>query len=1106
MRTKVSTLCERAIEAGWLLAVILVPLFFNVYSSRVFEPDKIAILRSIAVLMGLAWIIQWAEERLGARGSAHPQQGGALDRFVRTPLIAPALLLACVYILATITSVIPRVSLWGSYQRMQGTFTSLSYLLIFVLIVLKLRRPAQLQRLQTAIILTSLPIALYSLLQRYSLDPLPWAGDVTFRVASNMGNAIFVGAYFIMVVPLTLARVWQMQTSALNTQDTRQAVAFGVAFWVALAVVLGIWAVAGFGVGLAIALLFVLALVLTAALLHKPMPRFLLLGCYSLILVAQVLTVFFSQSRGPQIGLIAGLGFFVLLLAFVYKRRALLTLIVVAVPLFMALLVAVNVLVTLPNSPLQGIPDIPYVGRLARLFETDRGTGKVRLLIWEGAADMLRADPVRTIIGYGPESMYVAYNPFYPPDLAHYERRNASPDRAHNETFDALITTGVLGFVVYVFLFSSIFYYVLRWLGLMHTRKHKIAFGLSLIIGALLGVLLPWLLDGSLRLMGVGLPVGLVVGLFAYMAVAALASVRRSTDQPDGEERPQLEDWRLLLMVALFAAIIAHYFEIQVGIAIVSTRTYFWVFAALLVVLGHRVLPADRPLEGAQPEVVLADGGHQARGETAKSKTRRERASGSRSAALASELPARVSAMRGQLVALALVGGVILATMVWDYTVNTTDANTSFKVLFNSLATMAGKRMPERISLGMAWIFLTTLAVSMFVSVAELIQNEPEDRSAGWWLRAFGLFILIAGGIGGLYGVIHAAKLLPNKDITNLIYEYYVVIGLIWVTLTVLLFVASSRPRQWTQGAVGLAYPVLLVGSLLLVNQVNINVVRADVVYKQGLRPDAEGKWEAAAALYDRAREMVPTEDFYHLYYGRAWMERARLESNPQVRDAYFSEAVASLERARELAPLNTDHTANLARLYRTWAESSQDPEVQREKLELALNHYAAATKLSPANAQLVNEWGLVYHILGDFEQALARYQESLALDQEFGQTYLLIGDVYFAQGNWPQAVSFYEWGINLDPSSIQGWSSLAYGYAQLGQMDKAITANLQILTMVPDDYVTLKNLAILYKEKDQPAEALAYAEKAAAVAPEQEQAIWQGFIQELQAPTEENK
>ena len=40
-QSKVGAFCDKLIEAGWLAVVVIVPLFFNVYSSRVFEPDKI---------------------------------------------------------------------------------------------------------------------------------------------------------------------------------------------------------------------------------------------------------------------------------------------------------------------------------------------------------------------------------------------------------------------------------------------------------------------------------------------------------------------------------------------------------------------------------------------------------------------------------------------------------------------------------------------------------------------------------------------------------------------------------------------------------------------------------------------------------------------------------------------------------------------------------------------------------------------------------------------------------------------------------------------------------------------------------------------------------
>jgi hypothetical protein len=82
-------------------------------------------------------------------------------------------------------------------------------------------------------------------------------------------------------------------------------------------------------------------------------------------------------------------------------------------------------------APLQQVRSLPYLSRLANVLDIEEGTGKVRVLIWEGASHLVASDPLRAIIGYGPESMFVAYNRFYPPDLAHHEERTASPDRSH---------------------------------------------------------------------------------------------------------------------------------------------------------------------------------------------------------------------------------------------------------------------------------------------------------------------------------------------------------------------------------------------------------------------------------------------------------------------------------------------------------------------------------------------------------------------------------------------------------------------------------------------------------------------------------------------------
>ena len=55
--TKLSVFCDKLLEIGWLLALIITPLFFNVYSSRVFEPDKLTTLRTLALIMAAVWLV-----------------------------------------------------------------------------------------------------------------------------------------------------------------------------------------------------------------------------------------------------------------------------------------------------------------------------------------------------------------------------------------------------------------------------------------------------------------------------------------------------------------------------------------------------------------------------------------------------------------------------------------------------------------------------------------------------------------------------------------------------------------------------------------------------------------------------------------------------------------------------------------------------------------------------------------------------------------------------------------------------------------------------------------------------------------------------------------
>ena len=245
MLSRLGQWADKAIEIGWLAVVLMVPLYFNVYSSRVFEPDKISTMRTIVLLMVVAWIIKLGEggwqawrtskdavSKDGGTSPAGRRPSAAAAKavveagspswlgFLRIPMMVAILVYALTYFISTIFTITPDAAIWGSYQREQGLYTQLSYMMLGILVLADLRTFAQLNRLINFMLLTSVPVALYGIVQAMHLDPLPWAGDTASRVASSMGNAIFVAAWLIMVTPFALYRLITGVNAAITARKT----------------------------------------------------------------------------------------------------------------------------------------------------------------------------------------------------------------------------------------------------------------------------------------------------------------------------------------------------------------------------------------------------------------------------------------------------------------------------------------------------------------------------------------------------------------------------------------------------------------------------------------------------------------------------------------------------------------------------------------------------------------------------------------------------------------------------------------------------------------------------------------------------------------------
>ncbi|MCI0394687.1 MAG: tetratricopeptide repeat protein [Chloroflexi bacterium] len=1271
MDSRLSRWCEGFIEAGWLVAVIAVPLFFNVYSARVFEPDKLALLRSIALLMAIAWLVKFIDGR-GWQRLGWLRWKDA-DSIWRRPFVLPVFLLVIVYLVSTLFSVAPRISWAGSYQRLQGTYTTLSYIVIFALMAATMRTRAQVERVVTAVIVTSIPVSLYGVLQHAGVDPLPWGGDVQERVAGHMGNAIFIAAYLIMALLLTVARMIDAFTGIMNeavvpyTDYIRAFIYYVFCFLAQIMAIYwsgsrGPWL--GLGVGL-----FVFALILLVALRNmetKGGRIRLVEGVRAFVVVAVAVLLPLYLASGP----LRSTGPVNSLVIFAAGTAVLAAAILIADAIrrgwrwvwldWISLAVLLGALLVLFNAPpaatepyqdtpvagnvlttLSSWRDIRGVGRLGRLLEDNQDTGKVRVLIWQGVLELIRPhEPIefpggrpdkfnflRPLIGYGPESMYLVYNRFFPPELGTVEARGALPDRSHNETFDALVITGVAGFLAWQILYVSVFYYAFRWLGVVRTRRDRnLLIGLWVAGAVVVGLAFSWW-RGPVYL-GVAIPFGSILGLVLYLIYYALLA------EP-GEEAAKVHPFQMerLLMMALVGAVAAHYVEIHFGIAIAATRLHFFVYLALLFVIGHW-----QPY--AQEAAVAVE-------ENQASRQRK----GLRQAPAAAQSGWLSSALVYGLMMALLVG--ILGYEFMRYTappgrqiLQLADVPSAGEIFHQSLFVHSDRGFVDSpfvfLMIAAAWALGTLATLSemakqglvsfgpvsgklaagrprlaagvfgLMVVVGLILRAflpQPEGVSTTrliglalfWlWILAAGVAALlllaghraarrtagiigligllaaipamVAGGYASLFGLIlglgslAALYLLWDKGWTpvfgpaavigllsaaiGFFYAYFqafqvrtaiIISGLQGVDeverrvleadyqtgyLTVsYLFVAgllvilalalsqwrASREHQAAPAVATISLVALVIVGLYVVYQTNLRVIHADMVYDRGAA--FEGRWDYAAAIYERAVELAPLEDTYYLWLGRAYLENSSVTADPASRASLLETAREKLERARVISPLNADHTTNLARLHTRWAALSTDGE-REENIQTAISYYEAALNLSPHNAVIWNEYAqLVHSLQGECDRAIELYDRSAEIDPFYSNTYFDRSKIYLAcaeqaageeqQAYYAGAIASLEEGLARQPGDPRFWLEKGQVYQQLENFEEALAAYEEAReranAQVPPwnvDYL----MATLFLDMGDLDRARLLGQEALAAAPPEQQAEIQALLNEVEA------
>lgn len=171
---------------------------------------------------------------------------------------------------------------------------------------------------------------------------------------------------------------------------------------------------------------------------------------YAVVIVMNLIALFYTQTRGTLIGLVAGVGVTLIVLAIKEKGKARNYYIGALVGAF--LLVA-SIFVFKDSAIVQNSATLKRVSSISFTEMTSMSRLTIWKMSWEGWKE-------RPIFGYGQDNFQHVFAKHYDP----VKMYNQEPwfDRSHNVFFDWLIAGGILGFLAYFAVFFLMAYLLLR--------------------------------------------------------------------------------------------------------------------------------------------------------------------------------------------------------------------------------------------------------------------------------------------------------------------------------------------------------------------------------------------------------------------------------------------------------------------------------------------------------------------------------------------------------------------------------------------------------------------------------------------------------------------
>lgn len=164
--------------------------------------------------------------------------------------------------------------------------------------------------------------------------------------------------------------------------------------------------------------------------------------------------------------------------------------------------------------------------------------------------------------------------------------------------------------------------------------------------------------------------------------------------------------------------------------------------------------------------------------------------------------------------------------------------------------------------------------------------------------------------------------------------------------------------------------------------------------FQAGIKLFKEGKYEEAAAAFQRASEKEPSEPIYYNNMGESYIKLGK-----------YDEAIQAFKKMLEIQPESYTANKKLGELYG-----------QKKQYEAAIPYYRKAVELSPQDPVAFYDLGACLINIRQYEPALEALQKAVELKPDYAQAYYQMGMIYVNQNKPELALKNLEKFLEIAP------------------------------------------------------------------------------------------